>query len=49
MNMFLLIHGFEIEAPEPEVIAVMRQAASGDLVEAEPADWTRSVVVPFGP
>jgi prophage maintenance system killer protein len=29
MNMFLLINGFEIDAPEPEVIAVMLYGACG--------------------
>jgi len=47
MNMFLLINGFEIEAPEPEVIAVMLQVASGDLDESELTAWIRSVTVPF--
>ena len=47
MNMFLLINGFEIEAPEPEVIAVMLQVADGSLDEPGLVDWLRSVVVPF--
>ena len=47
MNMFLLINGFEIEAPEPEVIAVMLQVAGGDLDESQLADWVRSVSVPY--
>jgi len=47
MNMFLLLNGFEIEAPEPEVIAVMLQVADGTLDEPGLAEWLRSVVVPF--
>jgi prophage maintenance system killer protein len=47
MNVFLLINGFEIEAPEPEVIAVMLQVADGSLDEPGLVDWLRSVVVPF--
>ena len=47
MNMFLLINGFEIEAPEPEVIAVMLQVADGSLDEPGLVDWLQSVVVPF--
>lgn len=47
MNMFLLLNGFEIEAPEPEVIAVMLQVADGSLDELGIVDWLRSVVVPF--
>ena len=47
VNMFLLINGFEIEAPEPEVIAVMLQVAEGTLDELDLVEWLRSVVVPF--
>ena len=47
MNMFLLINDFEIEAPEPEVIAVMLQVADGTLDEPGLVEWLRSVVVPF--
>ena len=47
MNMFLLVNGFEVEAPEPEVIAVMLQVASGTLNESGLGEWLRSVVVPF--
>ncbi len=47
MNMFLLVNGFEIEAPEPEVIAVMLQVADGTLDEPGLVEWLRSVVVPF--
>ena len=47
MNMFLLVNGFEVEALEPEVIAVMLQVASGTLNESGLGEWLRSVVVPF--
>ena len=47
MNMFLLVNGFEVEATEPEVIAVMLQVASGTLEESGIGEWLRSVVVPF--
>ena len=47
MNMFLLVNGFEVEAPEPEVIAVMLQVASGTLNESGLGEWLRSLVVPF--
>jgi death on curing protein len=47
MNMFLLMNGWEIEAPEPEVIAVMLQVADGTLSEAGLVAWIRSVAVPF--
>lgn len=47
MNMFLLINGQEIDAPEPEVIAVMIQVADSTLDEPGLVQWLRSVVVPF--
>jgi death-on-curing protein len=47
MNMFLLVNGFEVEAPEPEVIAVMLQVASGTLNESGLGEWLRSVIVLF--
>jgi len=47
MNMFLLINGQEIDAPEPEVIAVMLQVADGSLQEPGLVQWLQSVVVPF--
>ena len=47
MNMFLLINNQEIEAPEPEVIAVMLQVADGTLDESGLVQWLQSVVVPF--
>jgi len=47
MNMFLLVNGYEIEVPEPEVIAVMLQVADGTLDESGLVEWLRSVVVPF--
>ena len=47
MNMFLLVNGYEIEAPEPEIIAVMLQVADGALNESGLVDWLRSVVIPF--
>ncbi len=47
MNMFLLVNGYEIEVPEPELIAVMLQVADGTLDESGLVEWLRSVVVPF--
>ena len=49
MNMFLLVNGYEIEVPEPEVIAVMFQVADGTLDESGLGKWLRSTVVPFTP
>lgn len=47
MNMVLLLNGWEIEAPEPEVIGVMLQVAEGTLHEAALVEWVSSVKVPF--
>jgi death-on-curing protein len=47
MNMFLLMSGYEIEAPEPEVVGTMLALAAGKLGEAALASWLRGVVVPF--
>jgi death on curing protein len=47
MSMFFLMNGWEVEAPEPEVIGVMLQVADGTLPEAGLVAWVRSVVVPF--
>lgn len=47
MNMFLLINGLEIEAPEAEVVGVMLQVADGSLDEPGLVRWLRAVVVPF--
>ena len=47
MNVFLLLNGFEVEVPEPEVIAIMLQVANGTLDEPALGEWLRSVVVPF--
>lgn len=48
-NMFLIINGAEIQAPEPEVVLIMMQVAAGSLGEEEFAAWIRSVVVPIAP
>ena len=46
-NMFLILNGFEIEATEPEVVAVMLRLAEGKMDEVGFADWVRSVMEPF--
>lgn len=45
LNVFLLLNGYEIEAPEPAVVDAMRKAAAGDLDEEGLAEWIRSVMV----
>lgn len=42
MAVFLDINGWNLEAPEPEVVAMMVAVASGALAEAELAAWVRS-------
>jgi death-on-curing protein len=46
-NMFLILNGREIEAPEPEVVATILGVAGGDLGEAELTRWLERVTVPF--
>lgn len=46
-NVFLLINGWEIEAPEPAVVDVMLRVADGRVDRDGLAAWMRSVLVPF--
>lgn len=46
MYVFLGVNGRRLEAPEPEVVAVMNDAASGRLGEDELATWVREHSVP---
>jgi len=39
---FLGLNGIEIDAPEPEVVLIMTELASGGLSEAELASWLRT-------
>ncbi len=41
MYVFLGLNGWEIEAPEPEVVQVMLAVADGQLNEDRLADWLR--------
>jgi death-on-curing protein len=41
MAVFLGLNGYEIEAPQEEVVATMVAAAAGQRTEAELADWVR--------
>lgn len=49
MNMFLILNGHEIDAPEPAVVETILRTALGSLDEAGLADWVRSVIVPYDP
>jgi death-on-curing protein len=46
-NVFLLLNGFEIDAPEPEAVDVMLGVAAGSINSEEFAVWIRSRIVPF--
>ena len=46
MYLFLGLNGFRIEAPEEEVVAVVRSLASGDVDESGLADWLRQHITP---
>lgn len=46
MAVFLGLNGYELEAPEADVVAGMLALASGGLSEEELADWVRSHIVP---
>ena len=45
MGVFLGLNGFEIEAPEAEVVTVMLDLAAGELSEEQLAAWIRSRLV----
>ena len=47
MAIFLGLNGYEIEAPEPEVVTVMLNLAAGRLTEAELAEWLRGRMTPL--
>ncbi len=44
---FLEVNGFQLEAPEPEAVAVIQDVAAGELGEAELAVWIRTNVKPL--
>lgn len=45
-NVFLILNGFEIEAPEPEVVDAMVQIAAGKASRDDFAEWIRTRVIP---
>src|SRR5688500_4952411 len=47
MNVFLILNGLEIEAPEPEVVATMLALAEGTLDRDGLAGWLREVTTPY--
>jgi death on curing protein len=46
-NVFLLLNGFEIEAPETEAVDVMLGVADGSVDRVALTSWIRSRLVPF--
>jgi death on curing protein len=46
MLIFLGLNGFDLDAPEPDVVATMLKLAAGDLSEAGLAKWLRAHLVP---
>jgi death-on-curing protein len=46
-NVFLILNGYEIEAPEPEVVDTMLRLADGRLSRDKFANWIRNVIVPY--
>jgi death on curing protein len=46
-NVFLLLNGFEIDAPEPEAVDIMLGVADGSIDRDGFAVWIRSKIVPF--
>jgi death-on-curing protein len=43
---FLGLNGFDLEAPEPDVVLTMLDLASGDLSEDEFGQWLRAHAIP---
>jgi len=44
---FLALNGFELEAPEPEVVSVIVGTADGSLSEEVLASWIRAHLIPW--
>ena len=47
MNVFLILNGLEIEAPEPPVVATMLDVAEGKMDRVHLAAWLRTVTQPY--
>jgi death-on-curing protein len=47
MAIFLGLNGYEIEAPEAEVVTVMMGVAAGQIKERQLAEWVRAHLVPL--
>lgn len=47
MAVFLDLHGYDLEAPEPEVVRIMLGVAAGEVAEPDLAAWVRAHLVPL--
>jgi death-on-curing protein len=47
MAVFLGLNGYEIEAPEAEVVTIMTALAAGERTEGQLADWLREHLTPL--
>ena len=46
MYVFVGLNGYDIRQPEPEIVIVMTQVASGEMSETSLADWLSRVLIP---
>jgi prophage maintenance system killer protein len=46
-DVFLILNGCEIEAPEPEVVDTILRVADGRMNRGRFAAWIRTVLVPY--
>lgn len=46
MNVFLILNGWEIDVPEPEVVDTMVRVADGGIDETGLGEWLRASIVP---
>lgn len=47
MGVFLNLNGFEVEAPEPELVSAMLAVASSEWDESTLAGWLQERIVPL--
>jgi death-on-curing protein len=47
MTVFLDLHGYDLEATEPEVVRTMLAVAAGEVAEPDLAAWVRDHLVPL--
>ena len=49
MAVFLELNGWELDAPEPEVVSIMLAVAAGEATEPELAEWVRQHLCRISP